>query len=91
MCDGIESKWQRGRPPHGGVKMPQVLAMGTVGGAVGLPVAPFPGGVLCRDAAGNIVGAIGVSGARSDEDEHCAIIGAQAVGLVTEPAASSLF
>ena len=73
-----------------GPKMPQALAMGTVGASARLPMAPFPGGVLCRDAARNIVGAIGVSGARSDEDEHCAILGAQAVGLVTEPAASSL-
>jgi uncharacterized protein GlcG (DUF336 family) len=55
-----------------------------------MPLAPFPGGVLCRDAQQNVVCAIGVSGARSDEDEHCAIIAAQSVGLVTEPAASQL-
>ena len=46
--------------------------------------------MLCRDAANNVVGAIGVSGAASDEDEHCAILGAKAVGLVTEPADSAL-
>lgn len=74
----------------GGPKMPQALAMGTVGAAAGQAVASFPGGVLCRDGDMNVVGAIGVSGARSDEDEHCAILGAQAVGLVTEPAKSSL-
>uniref|UniRef100_A0A7S4HEV8 GlcG protein n=1 Tax=Prymnesium polylepis TaxID=72548 RepID=A0A7S4HEV8_9EUKA len=74
----------------GGPKMPQALAMGAVAAAVQKPVASFPGGVLCRDAANNVVGAIGVSGARSDEDEHCAILGAQAVGLVTEPAKSAL-
>ena len=73
-----------------GPKMPQALAMGAVGVAARQPVASFPGGVLCRDTAGNVVGAIGVSGAASDEDEHCAILGAQAVGLVTEPAASRL-
>ena len=73
-----------------GPKMPQALAMGAVGAAVGQPVASFPGGVLCRDASNNVVGAIGVSGAASDEDEHCAILGAQAVGLVTEPAQSRL-
>mmetsp|Transcript_36894 Transcript_36894/g.91850 ORF Transcript_36894/g.91850 Transcript_36894/m.91850 type:complete len:278 (+) Transcript_36894:1786-2619(+) len=50
-----------------------------------------PGGVLCRDAASNVVGAVGVSGASADEDEHCAILAAQAVGLTTEPAASALF
>ena len=56
----------------------------------GLPIAAFPGGVLCRDAANNVVGAIAVSGASSDEDEHCAILGAHAVGLLTEPAQSRL-
>jgi len=70
--------------------MPQLLAMGTAGAAANKALAPFPGGVLCRDAAGVLVGAIGVSGAASDEDEHCAITAAQSVGLSTEPAASRL-
>jgi len=73
-----------------GPKMPQLLGMGTAAAAANRPLAAFPGGVMCRDAAGNLVGAIGVSGAASDEDEHCAISGAQAVGLVTDPAASQL-
>mmetsp|Transcript_18807 Transcript_18807/g.60098 ORF Transcript_18807/g.60098 Transcript_18807/m.60098 type:complete len:108 (-) Transcript_18807:127-450(-) len=73
-----------------GPKMPQLLAMGTAGAAANKALAPFPGGVLCRDAAGALVGAIGVSGAASDEDEHCAITAAQSVGLSTEPAASRL-
>jgi len=77
-------------PEGAGPKMPQALAMGIVAASARLPVASFPGGVLCRDAANNVVGAIGVSGARSDEDEHCAILGAQAVGLLTEPARSAL-
>lgn len=74
----------------GGPKMPQALAMAIVGASTGQPVAVFPGGVLCRDAANNVVGAIGVSGAASDEDEHCAILGAHAVGLLTEPVSSAL-
>ena len=75
----------------GGPKMPQLLAMGTAGAASGQPLAPFPGGVLCRDASKqHVVGAIGVSGAAADEDEHCALVGAHAVGLATEPAASAL-
>ena len=74
----------------GGPKMPQALSMAMVGASARQPVASFPGGVLCRDAAMNVVGAIGVSGAASDEDEHCAILGAQAVGLMTEPATSAL-
>ena len=50
----------------------------------------MPGGVVVLDDAKNVVGAIGVSGASADEDEHCAIVGARAVGLVTEPAQSPL-
>lgn len=71
-------------------RTPQLLAMTTIGTAVGQPLAAFPGGVLCRDEAKNVVGAIGVSGAAADEDEHCAITAAQAAGLVTEPATSAL-
>ena len=73
-----------------GPKMPQALGMGAVGAATGQPIAAFPGGVLCRDASNNVVCAIAVSGAASDEDEHCAIMAAQSVGLVTEPAWSQL-
>ena len=73
-----------------GPKMPQLLAFGTVAAAANQAIGPFPGGVLCRDAANNVICAIGVSGAASDEDEHCAILAAQSVGLYTDPAASRL-
>ena len=73
-----------------GPKMPQMLSMSIAAGAVRLPLAAFPGGILCRDAANNVVGAVGVSGASSDEDEHCAILGAHAVGLFTDPPQSAL-
>ena len=73
-----------------GPKMPQTLAMELCGAANGKAIVHFPGGVLLRDGAGNIVGAIAVSGASSDEDEHCAILAAHTVGLVTEPPASRL-
>jgi uncharacterized protein GlcG (DUF336 family) len=43
---------------------------------------PVPGGVLIRDADGGIVGAVGVSGHRPDEDEACALAGiARIAGL----------
>lgn len=73
-----------------GPKMPQLLAFETVAAAANQPIGAFPGGVLCRDAANNVICAIGVSGAASDEDEHCAILAAQSVGLMTDPAASRL-
>jgi uncharacterized protein GlcG (DUF336 family) len=38
-------------------------------------VVPAPGGVLIRDGAGDIVGAVGISGDTSDKDEICAVAG----------------
>jgi uncharacterized protein GlcG (DUF336 family) len=48
---------------------------------------PVPGGVLIRDDAGDIVGAIGISGDTSDNDEHCALAAIAAVGLVADAGA----
>lgn len=42
---------------------------------------PVPGGVLIKDAAGNVLGAVGVSGDTSDKDEICALAGIEAAGL----------
>ncbi|MEM7251015.1 MAG: heme-binding protein [Pseudomonadota bacterium] len=47
---------------------------------------PVPGGVLIRDAAGTVIGAVGISGDVSDADERCAIVGVRAAGLTPEPA-----
>jgi uncharacterized protein GlcG (DUF336 family) len=44
-------------------------------------VVPAPGGVLIRDAAGDIIGAVGISGDTSDKDEICAVAGIEAAGL----------
>ena len=71
-------------------RTPQLLAMTSLSSASNVPFIAVPGGVLFRDASKNILGAIGVSGASADEDEHCAIVGAQSVGVVTEPAKSAL-
>ncbi len=45
---------------------------------------PVAGGVLIRDAAGAIVGAIGVSGDTSDNDEICAVAAVEAAGLLAD-------
>ena len=42
---------------------------------------PAAGGVIATDAEGTIVGAIGVTGDTSDNDELCAIAGIEAAGL----------
>ncbi len=72
-------------------RTPQLLAMTTLGASAQRPFAAVPGGVLCRDAeSGAVIGAIGVSGASADEDEHCAVVGAHVCGFQTEPAKSAL-
>ena len=53
--------------------------------AIGGALVPVPGGVLVRDAAGALVGAVGVSGDTSDNDEVAAIAGIQAAGLTGQP------
>lgn len=42
---------------------------------------PVPGGVLVRDAKGEIVGAIGISGDTSDNDEAAALAGIESAGF----------
>ena len=44
-----------------------------------------PGGVLIKDASGNIVGACGISGDTSDKDEMCAVAGIEAAVLKADP------
>ena len=44
---------------------------------------PVPGGVLIRNDSG-IIGAVGVTGDTSDNDETCAIAGIEAVGLTAD-------
>jgi uncharacterized protein GlcG (DUF336 family) len=45
---------------------------------------PVPGGVLIRDASGEIIGSVGISGDASGNDELCAIAGIKAAGLVPD-------
>lgn len=42
---------------------------------------PAAGGVIVTDDAGQIVGAVGVTGDTSDNDEICALAGIEAAGL----------
>ncbi len=50
-------------------------------GISGGAIVPVPGGVLIRDGAGDIVGAVGISGDTSDNDEACAVAGIEAAGF----------
>jgi uncharacterized protein GlcG (DUF336 family) len=44
--------------------------------------------VLVRDDDNNVIGAVGVSGSLSDDDEACAIHGITAAGLRADPGAA---
>jgi uncharacterized protein GlcG (DUF336 family) len=50
-------------------------------------VVPAAGGVLIRDAGGEVLGAVGISGDVSDKDEACALAGVAAAALVADPGA----
>jgi len=49
--------------------------------APGMAMVPVAGGVLIRDAAGKLLGSVGISGETSDNDEVAALAGIEAVGL----------
>ncbi len=50
---------------------------------------PVPGGVLIRDTEGGIIGAVGVTGDTSDNDELVAVAGVRAAGLTADTGAVS--
>jgi uncharacterized protein GlcG (DUF336 family) len=60
----------------------------TLAAASGGRLVPNPGGVLIKDASGDILGAVGISGDISDKDEACAIAGVEAAGLKADPGGS---
>ena len=45
---------------------------------------PVPGGVIIKNRAGQVVGAVGVSGAHSKSDEQCALWAIEHCGFVAE-------
>jgi uncharacterized protein GlcG (DUF336 family) len=44
-----------------------------------------PGGILIRDGAGDVIGAVGISGDTADNDEICGVAGIEAAGLKSDP------
>lgn len=61
--------------------------VGALSSVVGGSFVPVPGGVLVRDDAGALVGAVGISGDTSDNDEAAAVAGVAAAGLTAETGA----
>ena len=62
----------------------QAYFVQAVNGVLGGDMVPVPGGVLIRDAAGALVGAVGISGDTSDNDEAAALAGIEAAGLTAQ-------
>lgn len=63
-------------------KMPAFMnALSDLSGGRAVPVA---GGVLVRDSAGTVLGAVGISGDASEQDEACAVAGITAAGLIAD-------
>jgi uncharacterized protein GlcG (DUF336 family) len=48
---------------------------------------PVPGGVLIRSSSKAIVGAVGITGAISEQDEACAAAGIEAAGFIADTGA----
>jgi uncharacterized protein GlcG (DUF336 family) len=62
----------------------QAYFIAAAGAAIGGKLVPVPGGVLVKDAAGSVVGCVGVTGDSSDNDELAAVAGITAVSLVPQ-------
>jgi uncharacterized protein GlcG (DUF336 family) len=62
----------------------QPFFVAAVNGVFGGALVPVPGGVLVRDEDDRLVGAVGVSGDTSDNDEQAACAGIDAAGFTAE-------
>ncbi|WP_426149876.1 GlcG/HbpS family heme-binding protein [Pseudomonas sp. DC3000-4b1] len=58
-----------------------------VNSLTGGQVVPVAGGVLIRDSGGGLLGALGISGDTSDNDERCALAAIEAANLVADTGA----
>ncbi len=59
----------------------QPYFIAAAGAALGGALVPVPGGVLLLGADSALIGAVGISGDNSDNDEAAAVAGCQAAGL----------
>lgn len=60
------------------------MFMNSLIGLADQKLVPVPGGVLVRNASGDVIAAVGITGDTSDNDEACAIAGIEAVNLVAD-------
>ena len=62
----------------------QAYFIQAINGLAGGDIVPVPGGVLIRNAAGTLLGSVGISGDTSDNDEAAAMAGITAAKLHAE-------
>jgi len=62
----------------------QAYFMAALSGVFDGKILPVPGGVLVRDGAGRVIGAVGVTGDTSENDAAAALSGIEAAGLAGE-------
>jgi uncharacterized protein GlcG (DUF336 family) len=62
----------------------QPYFVSAVNGLLGGSLVPVPGGVLVKNGSGAVIGAVGISGDTSDNDEAAAKAGIEAAGLVAD-------
>ena len=62
----------------------QPFFIAAVTSAVGGSLIPVPGGVLVRNADGDLLGAVGITGDTSDNDEAAAVAGIESAGLTAQ-------
>lgn len=55
-----------------------------VSGVSGGRIVPVAGGVLVKSKSGELIGAVGVTGDTSDNDEICAVAGIEAAGFAAD-------
>ncbi len=71
--------------PSGKLDARDIKFLSALNGAASGRAVPVPGGVLIRDPETNeIIGAVGVSGDVSEQDEACAVAGIEAAGLTAQ-------
>ena len=63
----------------------QAYFVQALNGLAGGSMVPVPGGVLIRSARGEVLGAVGISGDVSDNDERCAVAGIEAARYAPDP------
>jgi uncharacterized protein GlcG (DUF336 family) len=61
--------------------------IGAMGALTAGRIVPVPGGVLIRAADRAILGAVGISGELSENDEACAVAGIEAAGMSADTGA----